>query len=248
MPASKLTLSRFRIIDACFTSRLKKYWTVDDILQKLEEHDIFISRRTLESDFESLRYDERLGYLAPIQYCKRNKGYYYTEASYSLTNNEISTEDVDTLFVVRDFIKAFENIPLLKRFRGLLVRLASPKNTTDVEERSCVRTEKHFDDERAEVVSALFTAVRERIVVKIFMRGGEAGKRHSFFFHPYYLYRSHHSAFLAIGLIEDEPGYASLDINEIDSVLESSKTIIPYDAEIDKKTCIAMLTSLPQNP
>jgi hypothetical protein len=234
MPASKLTLSRFRILDSCFTSRLKKYWSIEELLEKLEEHDISISRRTLESDFENLRYDERLGYLAPIEYCKRNKGFYYADQSYKMTNVALTAEDFDTLYVVREFVKAFENIPLVNRFRNLMNRLATSGNGS-VDDKPCIKGEPAFNDHGASVTEALFNAVRIGNVVNVFLIAEEGGKRHSFFFHPYYLHRANFSTFFVVGLIEGETGYTQIDVTTIDSVLDTTMALIPFDANLDKK-------------
>jgi hypothetical protein len=101
MPASKNATKRYSIINRCLTSKGKKYRSTEEILRTLEENDIFISARTLRYDIEAMRFDTILGFNAPIEYCKVNKGYYYSNALYSIDTVKLNEEQLHALnFIV----------------------------------------------------------------------------------------------------------------------------------------------------
>lgn len=94
MPTTKSLIARIRIIDSCFTSKVKRYWSVEELVEKISSKDITVSRRTVEEDLSMMRHDDRLRFYAPIQYCKRNKGHHYQDESYSI-QQVISLHDVE---------------------------------------------------------------------------------------------------------------------------------------------------------
>lgn len=81
---SKNLIARIRIINECLTDRCRRYWSIDGLMERITRRDIKISRRTVEHDLKLMRYDESLAYYAPIDYCHRNRGHYYTDPSYTI--------------------------------------------------------------------------------------------------------------------------------------------------------------------
>lgn len=63
-------------------------------MEKISSKEIAVSRRTVEEDLNMMRYDDRLRFYAPIEYCKRNKGHHYKDESYSI-QHIISLQDVE---------------------------------------------------------------------------------------------------------------------------------------------------------
>jgi hypothetical protein len=94
MPTTKSLIARIRIIDSCFTSKVKRYWSIEELMEKMSSKDIDVARRTIEEDLNMMRYDDRLRFHAPIAYCKRNKGHYYKDEKYSI-QQVISPHDVE---------------------------------------------------------------------------------------------------------------------------------------------------------
>ncbi|MBX7227214.1 MAG: WYL domain-containing protein [Chitinophagales bacterium] len=113
MPVNKLALLRYRIIDKCLQNRFRK-WTlenlineVSDALYEYEGIKSGVSKRTIQSDIQTMRSD-KLGYNAPI-IVKDKKFYAYEDKEYSITNANISKQDIE---------KLTEIIKLLNQFKG----------------------------------------------------------------------------------------------------------------------------------
>lgn len=99
----KLPAIRYRMIDQYLRSKSQPYWSKPDLLRKLEELDLQVGARTLERDIEDMRHDARLGFFAPIEYCKKNQGYYYTNPDFSIGLN-FGPKEYEALKVLVDFI------------------------------------------------------------------------------------------------------------------------------------------------
>ena len=119
MPASNYAAIRYRIIDLCFTSRTKKYWTLEELLEKLAENDISISKRTLERDINDLRYGDRSKFYAPIHYNRSRKVFYYQDPTYSALAVHLDRDDVLVLqqgkILLQQFLALREFMETLQR-------------------------------------------------------------------------------------------------------------------------------------
>jgi hypothetical protein len=89
----KRPLFRYRIINRCLRSKVKKHWTSHELLEKLRDGDLPVKQRTLMRDIQEMCSDEQLGYFAPIKYSKKHEGYYYENSDYTIelimTPNEL---------------------------------------------------------------------------------------------------------------------------------------------------------------
>lgn len=128
MPANKNALIRYRIIDRCLTNKLRKYPTKQYILEKICQ-DLYgtveeaISVSSLEKDFDAMRNDASLGYNAPIKYCKRNKGYYYTDPEYSIDGLALNDQETEALQESVSLLKSFGEIPVLKNLSDAIQKI-----------------------------------------------------------------------------------------------------------------------------
>ena len=225
MPATKSALSRYHLINACFLSRGKTYWSLHEILVKLEEHDITISRRTLEMDFEAMRFDNRLGYHAPIKYCKLNRGYHYTDPGYSINKINLEEEEIDTLLLARDLLEPYRNTSFLKDFQSIIFKIVSHTNAAMLSSKSTliadIQCEKLFPDKVMEFAGTLLKAIRQRVVVEIFMENTSSEKE-NFFFHPYLLHEFRDQWYVS-GIMERGKRKVLLHLERIDAVWLSRK-------------------------
>ena len=118
MAGNKHALTRYRVLDACFSNRMRKYYA-EDLISKCNEalaerygtDDAGISRRTFFDDLNDL--DSIVGeYGVEIQRLNdgRKKYYRYDKADFSLFTKGFNEEDLRALK---------ENIQTLQRFKGL---------------------------------------------------------------------------------------------------------------------------------
>src|SRR6188474_3463966 len=101
MPINRNALIRFRTIDNCLQNRQRR-WTLDDLIDACSEAlyeyegiDKGVSRRSVQMDIQMMRSD-KLGYNAPIIVLEK-KYYTYENPDYSITNNPLSSADLNQL-------------------------------------------------------------------------------------------------------------------------------------------------------
>lgn len=104
MGVSKSAYSRYRIIDKMLKNTFKPYPTLEDIQEACERQlDFSPSLDTLEKDIRNMKQSDV--FEAPIVYCRKNKGYYYTNPNYSISSIPLTDVDILTIKEALDLIK-----------------------------------------------------------------------------------------------------------------------------------------------
>ncbi len=116
MPTNKNAQLRYQVLDRCFSDFHHKYG-IDDLLDKVNEalYDLYgteVSIRQIRDDIKYMR--DRVTFNAPIkayQYNGKNYYYRYEDRSFSIFNNELSTEEVATLRSTIEMLGRFRGVP-----------------------------------------------------------------------------------------------------------------------------------------
>jgi hypothetical protein len=226
MATSKLTLSRYQLINLCLISKGKKYWSAEDLLKRLEQSDIMISKRTLEMDFAAMRDDERLGFHAPIAYCYLNRGYYYTDENYSITSLNLSEEEIDSLYIVSDLIRPYENLSVLQPFGSLINKLITHHNSSLLKPEKLIIPESLLDnsfaDDVLDIVDFVLLSIRKKCVLLIKLEKLDDIETNEFLFHPYY-FHEFDSEWFIIGLLDAEQKLEFVKLEDIYMIASSKK-------------------------
>jgi predicted DNA-binding transcriptional regulator YafY len=189
MPASKYAHTRYQVINSCLTSKVKKLWSSSELLHKLEEHDIAVSRRTLQTDIETMRFDERLGYYAPIAFNKLRGGFYYDKDDYSINTFSLSPEEMGALVFAREFIRPFLHLSALRKFEPLINKLMRYAHATPPSSPLQILVDEPNFGCDPTLVDRLLTLMHEKVACRIAVSGLATGKTEHLFFHPYWLHQ-----------------------------------------------------------
>jgi predicted DNA-binding transcriptional regulator YafY len=104
MGISKSAYSRYRIIDKMLKNQFKPYPTLEDIQEAcVPKLEYIPSLNTLEKDIRNMK--QSYVFEAPIVYCRKNKGYYYTNPNYSINSIPLTDDDILTIKEALDLIK-----------------------------------------------------------------------------------------------------------------------------------------------
>jgi len=104
MGVSKSAFSRYRIIDKMLKNIFKPYPTLYDIQEACERQlDFSPSLDTLEKDIRNMKQSDVFD--APIVFCRKNKGYYYSNSNYSINSIPLTDSDILTIKEALDLIK-----------------------------------------------------------------------------------------------------------------------------------------------
>jgi len=191
MPKNKEALIRYRVINKCLLDR--KYITKRELKEACERAlDIYpIGERTIDADINSMRYDERLGYLAPIKMDKIRRAYYYDDPDYSIDKIPLNEDELESVVFASKLLEQFKGVEIFEKFTGSVQKLVSAVNIYRLNEDSVSRDFIEFErvDEAkgTEYLKPLIDALKNREVVKIEYRAFSASKNTVNFIHPYLL-------------------------------------------------------------
>jgi predicted DNA-binding transcriptional regulator YafY len=130
MSAGKNPILRYKIIDQCLSSKHKKKWKPEEIIQKFSEYDLEVELRTLKYDFENMRNNSQLAYYASIGYCRKEKGYFYTEEGYTIYGDKLSQNDLMALTFNLNLLHQFEGSEVLEQTKQIVQKLIKGNKLT----------------------------------------------------------------------------------------------------------------------
>lgn len=122
MARSKFAYGRYQIINR---ELRKKPWVKTSELKKRIESELgqTISTRQIDKDLDDMKSDILLGYNAPIKYDQSNKGYSYTDRSYSIDKFNLGEEEILALKFHAASLNQYRNSSLFKDFSNALQKV-----------------------------------------------------------------------------------------------------------------------------
>lgn len=133
MPQIKNALIRFRIIDKCLRNEYNPYPTKQDLKLACEEalygegQGSRISDSTIEKDMFAMKMEHD----APIKYSKANKGYYYADKSFTMSDIPLSEDDVKSIQFAASTLAQFKDTSIFKQFGNALTKIIDRVNVSN---------------------------------------------------------------------------------------------------------------------
>ncbi len=78
-----------------------------------------VSRKTIQRDIDYMRYQLD----APIQYCARHRGYFYTEANFKLPAISIKESDLFAIYLAEKLLVQYEGTPLYGSLKSVYQKI-----------------------------------------------------------------------------------------------------------------------------
>ena len=127
MPINKNAYFRYILIDRCLTRRNNKYHSTDELLEYLYDNlGTEVSLRTLQYDIDEMKNSNVLSYYAPIEYSKTDKGYYYTEADFSIGRFiKLNDDDYNALKFAGNILDQYRNVGFVNDYRDAVEKINS---------------------------------------------------------------------------------------------------------------------------
>lgn len=191
MPANKMALMRYRIIDKCLQNRYRK-WTlanliefVSDALYEYEGITTGVSKRTIQLDIQNMRSD-KLGYNAPI--IVQDKKYYtYEEKEFSITNSPISSHDVDKLHEVVSLLKQFKEFNYFEDLSSLVARLEDKVISKENPQTSPIQFDKNKKLKGIRWITPLHQAIIKKTAIDLLYQSFKSDEAKIYHAFPYLL-------------------------------------------------------------
>lgn len=231
MPTNKNAQLRYKILDRCFSDFHHKY-SIEDLIDKVNEvlTDLYgtqVSVRQIREDIKYMR--DRVTYNAPIEtypYNGRKSYYRYSNRSFSIFNNELSSEEVSSLRSTIDILKRFSGVPsnawLEDVISNLEYRFGVKPNTENI-----VSFEHNNQLKGAKCLGELIDSALNHQPLNILYRTF-TGKEQTSVIHPYHIKQFNNRWFL-IGLQEGNHGNYITN-KALDRIVKFSRTNVTFIA------------------
>lgn len=168
MPKIKNAQLRYRIIDKCIRNPHRPFPTKDKLRRACEEelygssHGEHISDSTIEKDLFAMR--EELD--APIAYNKKDKGYYYTNGSFTMDDIPLNEEDVEAIRFAAKIFHQFRNVNVFQQFGFAIDKILDRVEISDKFNDKAVNDYVQFESRPevggSEYLNPILTAIKKR--------------------------------------------------------------------------------------
>lgn len=118
MPITRSAFQRYRLIDEII-SRYPRQYSKQRLFELCQDKCGIRSLSSLEKDIQRLREDHD----APIAYCKRRNGYYYTNPQFRLLKLMLTPDDMDALEQAREVLAATQGASVANELDNALQRV-----------------------------------------------------------------------------------------------------------------------------
>lgn len=235
MPKNKQAYIRYRIIDACIRNRQKPFPTKDELIKACEVI-ASVSLRTIEQDLYDMQHDEELGYFAPIKYDKKQKGYYYEDALYSISNIPLKENDLYALEFAVALLKQFEGIEPLAQFSEAVSKIEDYVNVrslmTDTGVAETIQLEQSTSSKGHEFLNTILGAIKEKKIIRFSYKKFDSSAEKEHTLHPYVLkeYRNRWYVTGKAGSSEHIVTFGLDRITQIETLKESFEIMAGFSA------------------
>lgn len=235
MSLGKEAYSRYIAIDYCL--RRKKGATLEEIVEYVAEKiHRKIGVRTIQQDLQMMRYDQSLGFDAPIVFSRSTRKYSYTEKNYSIQRMPLSADDLNGIDFAISILSQFKQIPIIKEFEEAIQRIASSVklNREAMGEERFIYFSTTENYKGIEFIEKISAAIRKKKIVAINYRSFEKEKTKTHRLEPIFI-REFKGRFYLIG-ISRAKGDAKLLTFSFDRIIDAMETDEDFNAiAIDKK-------------
>ena len=125
MPVIKNALLRYRIIDRSIRNEYSPYPSKEQLRQACEEEifgsieGVHICHSTIEKDIFSMRMEHD----APIVYSKKERGYFYTDSSFTMDDVPLTEKDITAIKAASTILHQFKNTNLFGQYEFAIQKI-----------------------------------------------------------------------------------------------------------------------------
>lgn len=228
MATNKNALIRYKTIDECLQNTARR-WTLEDLIEacsdalyEFEGKEQMVGKRTIQLDIQNMR-SEKLGYNAPIEVYD-HKFYRYTDPSYSIKNNPITPNDIETMRQALQLLKEFKDFSFFADMNGILHRLEDSVLQKE-KTRPIIHLDKNESLKGLEFIDIIYQSIQQKKVLQIKYKSFKARAVNVLSIHPQLL-KEYNNRWFLIGLSKET--LLTLALDRIETI---SQTHLPY---IDK--------------
>lgn len=197
MPANKSALLRYHIIDACLTNKMRKYPSMEYIIEKIEDQlCTTLSNSMFTKDIEGMRNL----YTAPIIYDRARKGYCYTQENFSIKSFPLSNDEIEALDYSTALLQQLKDTPMFHHFETAINKVIEGYRISKIlgkSEKQFLQVEEPVRSEGSEWLEPLLKGITTKKCLQVYYHGfGRPEKTHIF---SAYLLKEYRNRWYSIG-------------------------------------------------
>tara|TARA_R110002050_G_scaffold300722_2_gene471949 strand:+ start:95539 stop:96543 length:1005 start_codon:yes stop_codon:yes gene_type:complete len=206
MPANKFATIRYHVIDKMLRNKYKPYPSVEDIVEKCSDVLLKrVSKSSIEKDIRAMKNDEALGYFAPIEYHRGNKGYFYGNEDYSIDKVPLNEDEIEAVQFATNTLAQFKNIAIFKDYENAIEKVLDKVNLSGMDannEKEFIQFENIPTVSGNEYLAPILNAIRKKRVVEFAYKSFKKEEGSLRLVEPYLL-KEHKNRWYLVG---KEPG------------------------------------------
>lgn len=160
-------LIRYRTIDRCIRN-IDQSWNWEALAEACAESlvketglDKKPSRRTIMEDIKNMR-SGKLGYQAPIEYDKKEKSYYYSDATFSIDNIPLKQEHLTELNQLLLILKQFSGKSSLQGVENIVTQLEETFKIKRKRTKPIIQFEQSLNELGQKWVNPIYKAIQSK--------------------------------------------------------------------------------------
>ena len=222
MPVTKSAYTRYRIIDRCLNNRQRRFPT----LEKLAEacYDILgneVSTSTIEKDITTMKQPYPRGFSAPIVYNKKERGYAYAEAGFSISSINLENEEWEALQYAAKLLNQYKEIPIFNNFKQAIEKIDTAFNLglgiNDPLTEKFVQFETGVSTTGYEWIASIYLTLTNKFKIEISYENIYKNEVKPYAVIPYLL-KEHRNRWYMTGWVEQRNDYLTFALDRIQSL------------------------------
>lgn len=163
---------RYRIIDKMLRNEYRPFPNKEALRTACEEaifgsdYGEHICDSTIEKDLFAMRMELD----APIKYSKKEKGYFYSDAAFSLDNIPLNQEEIDALKFAANTLFQFKEVAIFKQFDFAINKILDQINLSQEDNGENIQEYVQFESGSTvrgnEFLNPIFKAIQEKFTIQ----------------------------------------------------------------------------------
>lgn len=225
MSINKNAYLRYQVLDKCFSNRYRMFF-IDDLLvevnRALEEFNGDGSKVERRQLFDDIKFMEsEVGFSIPLERIRQGKKVYYrySEVNFSIQNQKISDDEIETINSALMVLLRFRGIPQFEWVNEIFPKLQSAFQ--DKEATEVISFDQNEYLVGLENLPTLYKSITNRSALKVEYQSFKESEPKLLIIHPYYLKQFNKRWFL-FGLNNKDNLIYNLPLDRIKSISQSS--------------------------
>ena len=221
MPVNKSALIRYHIIDSCLTNPLKRYPSLDYIIEKIEGTlDTSLSVSMLNKDFAGMKSM----YNAPIHYDRYRKGYCYKEDGFSIKKFPLTAKEIEALDFSTALLNQLKGTAMFEQFENAINKVIEGYRISKIigkSEKQILQVEEPIKTEANKWLEKILEAILNKDCINLIYQGFNKEKKiHQF---SPYLMKEYHNRWYTVGYSQKRKAILIFALDRIQNINKSNE-------------------------